>query len=170
MNNKLKIKGRLKTYLQASLLLGILLAVVDIWIYVIDIKAGIVLSCFVVFYLITVLVLMNFNRSILMNELISFATQYGQIQRQLLRDLELPHALLDETGKIIWTNKAFEVIVGKEKGYKKSVTSLFPIITKDKISKNIEHTEIPFEFQGRDFVAKTHKINLKEMVENSDIF
>ena len=169
MNNKLKIKGRLKTYLQASLLLGILLAVVDIWIYVIDIKAGIVLSCFVVFYLITVLVLMNFNRSILMNELISFATQYGQIQRQLLRDLELPHALLDETGKIIWTNKAFEVIVGKEKGYKKSVTSLFPIITKDKISKNIEHTEKPFEFQGRDFVAKTHKINLKEMVDSSDI-
>ena len=138
MNNKLKIKGRLKTYLQASLLLGILLAVVDIWIYVIDIKAGIVLSCFVVFYLITVLVLMNFNRSILMNELISFATQYGQIQRQLLRDLELPHALLDETGKIIWTNKAFEVIVGKEKGYKKSVTSLFPIITKDKINNNCD--------------------------------
>ena len=39
MKHKLKLKGKLQTYLQLSMLLGILLAVVDIWIYTLDIKA-----------------------------------------------------------------------------------------------------------------------------------
>ena len=47
MKHKLKLKGKLQTYLQLSMLLGILLAVVDIWIYTLDIKAGVVLSGFV---------------------------------------------------------------------------------------------------------------------------
>ena len=38
MKHKLKLKGKLQTYLQLSMLLGILLAVVDIWIYTLDIK------------------------------------------------------------------------------------------------------------------------------------
>lgn len=97
MKHKLKLKGKLQTYLQLSMLLGILLAVVDIWIYTLDIKAGVVLSGFVLFYLIMSLIMMNFNKSILMNELVSFATQYGQIQKRLLRDFEVPTALLDET-------------------------------------------------------------------------
>lgn len=104
-----------------------------------------------------------------MNELISFATQYGQIQRRLLRDLELPHALLDDSGKVIWTNKAFETVVHKEKGYKKSITSLFPIISKDKMPGELEETEVELEYETRNYLAKMKKISLKEMVENSDI-
>ena len=111
MKHKLKLKGKLQTYLQLSMLLGILLAVVDIWIYTLDIKAGVVLSGFVLFYLIMSLIMMNFNKSILMNELVSFATQYGQIQKRLLRDFEVPTALLDENGKVIWTNRTFEETV-----------------------------------------------------------
>ena len=59
-----------------------------------------------------------YNKPIIMNELISFATEYGQIQRKLLRDLELPYALLDDSGKVIWTNIAFENVVHQPKGYK----------------------------------------------------
>ena len=58
---------------------------------------------------------------------------------KLLRDLDLPHALLDENGKIIWTNIAFEKAVDKEKGYRKSITSLFPSITA--ISKKPKYKE-----------------------------
>ena len=43
MKHKLKLKGKLQTYLQLSMLLGILLAVVDIWIYTLDIKAGVLI-------------------------------------------------------------------------------------------------------------------------------
>ena len=171
MKNSVKLKGRMKSYLQSSLYLGFLLIAVDVLIYFIDIRAGLVLSCFILFYLAIVLSLMFYNKPIIINELISFATQYGQIQRRLLRDLDLPHALLDENGKIIWTNIAFEKAVDKEKGYRKSITSLFPSITKDRLPGNIEEDEVEFDvdYEGYNYIARLKKISLKEMAENSDI-
>ena len=169
MKTKIKLKGRLRTYLQTTLLLGVLLSLVNVWIYVIDIKAGLILTVFVIIYFICCLLLLSYNKPIIMNELISFATQYGQIQRQLLRDLELPHVLLDENGLVIWTNKAFENVIHKQKGYKKSIFTLFPEITKEKLPNEIDETDISIVFEERDFEAKMRKISLKEMVAQSDI-
>ena len=171
MKNSVKLKGRLKSYLQSSLYLGFLLIAVDILIYMIDYRAGLVLSGFIIFYIAIILSLMFYNKPIIMNELVSFATQYGQIQRRLLRDLELPHALLDDGGKIIWTNIAFERMVHQDKGYRKSITSLFPSITKDKLPGMDGEDEVEFdmEYESGNYVAKLKKISLKEMAQNSDI-
>ncbi len=157
--------------MQSSLYLGLLLVAVDILIYMIDYRAGLVLSGFIIFYIAIILSMMFYNKPVIMNELVSFATQYGQIQRRLLRDLELPHALLDDAGKIIWTNIAFEKVVHQEKGYRKSVTSLFPSITKDKLPGMNGEDEVEFdlEYESGNYVAKLKKISLKEMAENSDI-
>ena len=161
----------MKSYLQSSLYLGFLLVAVDILIYMMDYRAGLVLSGFIVFYIAIILSMMLYNKPIIMNELVSFATQYGQIQRRLLRDLELPHALLDDTGKVIWTNIAFEKVVHQEKGYHKSITALFPSITKDKLPGNGGEDEVEFDidYESGNYIAKLKKISLKEMAENSDI-
>lgn len=171
MKNSVKLKGRLKSYLQSSLYLGFLLIIVDVLIYFIDYRAGLVLTCFIIFYLAIILSLMFYNKPIIINELISFATQYGQIQRRLLRDLDLPHALLDESGKIIWTNIAFEKAVDKDKGYRKSITSLFPSITKDRLPGNVaeDEVELNVDYGECNYIAKLKKISLKEMAQNSDI-
>lgn len=171
MKNNVRLKGRLKSYLQSSLYLGFLLVAVDVLIYMIDYRAGLVLSVFLILYFAIILSMMLYNKPIIMNELISFATQYGQIQRRLLRDLELPHALLDDTGKIIWTNIAFERLVHQDKGYRKSVTSLFPSITKDKLPGINEEDEVEFdvEYESGNYIAKLKKISLREMALNSDI-
>ena len=171
MKNSVKLKGRLKSYLQSSLYLGFLLIAVDVLIYMLDLRAGLLLSGFIIFYIAIVLSMMVYNKPVIMNELVSFATQYGQIQRRLLRDLELPHALLDDAGKIIWTNIAFEKLVHQDKGYRKSVTSLFPSITRDKLPGVNEEDEVEFdvEYESGNYIAKMKKISLKEMAENSDI-
>lgn len=171
MKNTVKLKGRMKAYLQSSLYLGFLLAVVDILVYMLDYRAGLVLTAFLIFYFAIILSMMLYNKPIIMNELISFATQYGQIQRRLLRDLELPHALLDDAGKIIWTNIAFEHITHQEKGYRKSVTTLFPSMTKDKLPGRDGEGEVEFrlEYENGNYLAKLKMISLKEMAENSDI-
>ncbi len=171
MKNSVKLKGRLKAYLQTSLYLGFLLMAVDLLIYFLDYRAGLVLSGFIIIYIAIILSMLFYNKPIIMNELISFATQYGQIQRRLLRDLELPHALLDDTGKIIWTNIAFEKTVHQEKGYHKSITSLFPSITKDKLpgTNGEDEAEFDIEYESGNYIAKLKKISLKEMAENSDI-
>lgn len=172
MKNTVKLKGRMKSYLQSSLYLGFLLAVVDILVYMLDYRAGLVITAYLLFYIAIVLAMMLYNKPIIMNELISFATQYGQIQRRLLRDLELPHALLDDTGKIIWTNIAFEKLTHQEKGFHKSVTALFSSITKDKLpgqEDTEDEVEFRVEYENGTYLAKLKKISLKEMAENSDI-
>lgn len=171
MKNSVKIKGRLKSYLQSSLYLGFLLIAIDLLIALIDYRAGLILGCFLVFYFTIILALMFYNKPIIINELISFATQYGQIQKRLLRDLDLPHALLDDSGKVIWTNSAFEKVVDKEKGYRKSITTLFPSITKEKLPgiNGGEEAEFNVEYDERTYAAKLKKISLKEMAQNSDI-
>ena len=171
MKNSVKLKGRLKSYLQASLYLGFLLIAVDILVYLIDYRAGLVLSGFIIFYFAIILAMMFYNKPVIMNELVSFATQYGQIQRRLLRDLELPHALLDDAGKVIWTNIAFERLVHQEKGYHKSITALFPSVTKDKLPgvNGEDEAEFELEYESGNYVAKLKKISLKEMAHNSDI-
>ncbi len=171
MKNKIKLKGKLKFQFSFMLYMGFLMLLIDVGVFTFDVKAGILLAAFIVVYFIADTAVYLHIKPVIMNELISFATQYGQIQRRLLRDLDLPHALLDVQGKVIWTNKEFENLVHKEKGYKKSITTLFPGMTRDKLpGRNGDvFTEMDVDFENRDFHVKARKISLKEMAMNSDI-
>lgn len=170
MKNRIKIKGMLKTYLMIAIYMGILMVAVTAAIFTLNYNAGVLMAAFTVFYLIIMGLLTFRNKPIIMNELVSFATEYGQIQRKLLRELELPYVLLDDTGKIMWMNKFFEQLVHKQKGYNKSITSIFTELTRDKLPNDeIDETEFSFSFEDRDFNAKCRKVSLKEMAENSDV-
>lgn len=169
MKNRVRIKGTMKTYLQASLYLGILMLFVTVAIWLIDYRAGAVMGGFTALYLIIISILLYRNKPIIMNELISFATEYGQIQRKLLRELELPYVLLDDSGNIMWMNKAFEVLANKKKGYTKAISTIFPELTKEKLPGELDETECSFSYEERDFHAKCRKVSLKDMAENSDI-
>jgi len=171
MKTKMRIKGRLRTYLRFTIYLGALLCVIDVAAFFMNRSAAIMLIAFTVIYFAVTLVLYFVNKPLIMNELVSFATEYGQIQKRLLRELELPYALLDEEGKVMWTNKAFENTVHQPKGYSKSITSLFPTITVDRLpdGDTIEETECELEYENRDYTAKFRKISLKEMAEHSNM-
>lgn len=171
MNKNLKIKGKLRLYFRLPLWFGFLLALTDLVVYSIDFKSGVIMSAFTSVYMLVFLLTEHFNRPILMNELVSFATQYGQIQKKLLKDLELPHALLDDTGKVIWANTAFLALLEKQSAEGKAISTFFPSITKDKLpNEETDSVEVDFQQEERDFHAQLKKIPLSEMVENSDIF
>lgn len=169
MKNKIKIKGRLKLLVNYSLYLGFLLLGINAAIYVLDIRAGLVLSIFAALYFIIECIVLHNTKRVIIHELVSFATEYGQIQRRLLRELELPYALLDENGKIIWMNKEFENTVHKERGYNKSITSIFPSIAKEKLPGEMDETEFEIDFEQSNYVTRMKKISLKNMVNNSEI-
>ncbi len=169
LKSKMKLKGRLKKYMQTSLYLGLLLAVVNLVVYLINIPSGLVVTCFVLLYFAVVLSLQFYNKPVIINELVSFATQYGQIQKVLLRELEIPYAMLDDGGKIVWTNEAFEKVVHKDKGYRKSITSLFPSVTRERLPGEQERSELDIVYENSNYVAKMRKISLEDMLVSSDI-
>ena len=171
MKKHIKLKGRLKFFTRFSFYLGALLLAVDLAIFMMDVRSGLLLLGYAVFYFGVTITLYFYNKPVIMNELVSFATEYGQIQRMLLRELDIPYALLDDGGKVIWTNAAFENAVHQPKGYNKSITSLFPTITRDKLPDDAGLDEAQYElhFEDCEYLAKFRKLGLRETVEHSDI-
>ena len=49
--NRMRLKGQLRMYMSWPLIMTILLAAVDIWVYVIDKKAGFIMTVFILFHL-----------------------------------------------------------------------------------------------------------------------
>ena len=167
--NKIRLKGKLKTFLRIFIYLGILLTCVMVAVFTVDFTAGLIVAAFTALYLMAVLYLYFYNKPVIMNELISFATEYGQIQKRLLRELDLPHALLDDTGKIVWTNVAFEKATHQEKGFRKPISVLFSNITPEKFPVGEEEVHQDVEYEGNFYTLKMKKISLEEMAANSDI-
>ena len=167
--NRIKLKGKLKTYLSVFTFLGFLLLLVNIGVFTVDFTAGLILLVFTGLYFVAVIYLNFYNKPIIMNELVSFATQYGQIQKKLLRELDLAHAVLDDSGKVVWSNIAFERIVHQEKGFRKNITALFPSITQDKFPAGYDEVSYEIEYENSNYTIKMKRISLKEMADNSDI-
>ncbi len=169
MSKKVKFKGQIRSYIQWPLRFSILILVFNIGMYFVDIYAGFVMSAFAVIYISIALLLYFRNRMLIINELISFATQYGQVQKQLLRDLELPYALLDESGKVIWTNESFEHTLRVKKGYRKSIMSLIPEMHKGILPGIESETELMITHEDRDYRISMKKVSMEAMLAASTI-
>ena len=87
---KVKFKGPLRTYMIWPLVLTILFVICNVIVYFMNRRAGYVVSGAVLIYLVIALILFFRNKHAVVNDMVSFATQYGQVQKQLLRDLEVP--------------------------------------------------------------------------------
>ena len=168
MDGKIKIKGQLKFYMQWPMILTVLLVFMDILVFTVDRKAGGLVSIFVAAYVLIVVFLYFHSRAVIMNELISFATQYGQVQKTLLKEFIVSYALLDYNGKILWMNDAFAALSGKNRRYRKSITNLFPELTKDKLPTERE-AEVTFQYEEKDFRAVMRPISIQRLLEESGL-
>lgn len=169
MKKKIKLKGHLRNYMYWPLLLTVILVLLNMPMYIWDLRAAAIVSCFLVVYLIVVTVAYHANKPMLVNELINFATQYGTVQKKLLNEFEIPYALLDFNGKVLWVNEQFTLITGKDKSYHKSVTTIFPGITKQMVQQEETVEHLRMEWQDYHFRVEMRKIFFEEMTENSAI-
>lgn len=178
MSKKLKVTGKIKVFFLLLILLGVLLIAANVPIYFLNVRAGIAVSIFVILYFIGILALWLYLRSFLLDEMVSFATQYGQVQKAILRELKIPHALMDENGRILWVNDAFENLTGVSRKTKQTIQNIFPEITKDTIPNGRideqggrwEEEELSLKFEDRFFRILIRQIDITEMVKDSEFF
>ncbi|HIT88947.1 MAG TPA: DHH family phosphoesterase [Candidatus Merdenecus merdavium] len=169
MKNKIKMSGQLMIYIKWPIFLTMLLVIMNVCIYFVSVKAGLIMTMFVGVYLLITLILYFYNRPLIMNELISFATQYGQIQKTLLKQFEIPYGLLDTDGKIMWMNKEFQHVTGKDKNYRKSITSIFERVTKEKLPVKETQSNIHVSYNERDYRISLQKVSLDNIAESVNI-
>lgn len=170
MNKRIKFRGTIRLYMQWPVLLIALLAVMNVCMYLVDIGCGVLMTLFVLLYSVLVLYLYFHNRQLFINEMINFAVGYGQIQKKLLKELSLPYALLDDTGKVIWMNNAFCDVTGKSRSYKKSITNIFPSITKDRLPSTNDVSMMELHLENGDYRVQMKKIMMESIADANNIF
>ena len=119
-----------------------------------------------IYFIFTLYMYLN-NSEILRKEMIEFATNYGQMQGELLRNFDVPYALLDETGKIEWMNDAFASAVQKDTDYRRSITTIFPSIRRESLPKDDKEIRIQVEREGFSFMAQVKKLNMADLIPSN---
>ena len=169
MSGKLKLKGHLKHLVRWPLYLSILLIALNIVVYVVSIKAGILVTLGIIFYVGIAVFLLIYQRPRMFNDLIAFASQYEFLEKRVLEELALPYAIMDMQGRMIWSNKMFAQLTGKDQFYQKNVSTIFPDITTNKLPVSEEHeiSEVSTQFGDRIYRISMQRIVLDAAVASS---
>lgn len=166
----LQFNGKLKRYFQAPLYMIFVFLAGDIGLLFYNIRIGAVTGVFVLLYAAIVLVLYRVIMVRLNEEIIHFATHYGTVQKELLDKFQIPYALLDAGGKILWMNEEFAGVSGKDKHYQKSISTVFREITKESLAKVQQDSfNVQVELNDRVYQASMQKLYFTEMGEGSQI-
>jgi len=169
MKSKIRFRGKLLVLsVLAPNFLTIPLVLADIGLYFYDVALGLILTGFVIIYFVIEVSLYHYTKPRLTNEVINFATQYATVQKRLLNEFEIPYALLDYAGKILWVNEQFSELTGVDRNYHKSITTLFSSITREISAKERGDAGYPGE-KGRSvfFRLSLNRIYFNDIVEES---
>ena len=149
MAKNIKFKGKLWVHFNWPFIVGLVFVAGNISVYFYDAKCGMAVSAFLVVFLLATLAMSVWSGKYIVNEIVNFATQYSTVQKQLLNEFQIPYALLDGTGKVLWMNEKFEEMTGVDKKYHKSITGIFPALTKEAIYRAEEISDIRFEHEDK---------------------
>ena len=171
MNKKFKLRGHLKHLTRWPLYLTVLLIALNVLVYMIDCKAGLVVTLGTLIYAACAVWILLYHRPQMFNDLIAFASQYEVLEKRVLEDLALPYAVMDMEGRMIWSNKEFSELTGKDQYYRKNVNTIFADVTPDKlpVSEEQDISEISTQVGDRIYRISMQRIRLGEDMVHAKI-
>ena len=169
-NQKVRLKGQLRLYMQWPAIMAVLLVAVNIWTYKIDRRAGTLMFIFVLIYIVMTGVLYLYSKSLIMKDLVEFAAQYGIVQNTLLKELAVPYAILLEDGKAVWMNDQFiEVLGGKPKA-ETYISKYIPEINKSIFPKEENDVVSMDVYYGtKEYKAELRKVSVEGFSETEQL-
>lgn len=168
--DNIHFKGQLKLYMQWPAFMTVLLVIMNVWIYMINRSAGFLMSAFVIVYAVIAFILYFYNKSLLMADLVEFASQYGGVQDILLKQLSIPYAILLDDGKIIWVNSQFTEVIGTGLRPDTYLSKYIPELNRSVFPKEEnEQTEMQVCYAGRDYIVELMKVSLEGFSKKEEI-
>lgn len=171
MDGKFKLKGHLKYLTRWPLYLTALLVIVNAAVYAIEVKAGAVMTVGILIYMVCAAGIFFYHRPQMFNDLVAFASQYEFLEKRVLEELALPYAIMDMDGRMIWCNRVFAELTGKDQFYRKNISTIFPDITKEKlpVSGENEISEISTQAGDRIYRISMQQVRLGEAMVHSEV-
>lgn len=166
---RMRLKGQLRMYMQWPLIMTILLVAMNIWTYVVDKKAGFIMSVFVLVYFVIAGAMYFYNRSLIFADLVQFSAQYKGIENRLLKELAIPYAITLEDGHILWKNDYFTTLMEGQKR-EKYLNRIIPELHPGVFPKNdMEHVELEVRFKDRDYQVELRRVSVEGFSEKEEL-
>ena len=169
MNKGIRFKGFLDLYLRWPFYLFVLLVAGSIGIFCIDKQAGLASLIVDLVYLLIAWIVFYAQKKRFVEEMISFATNYGQVQKHIMMDMMIPYALIDRSGRFLWMNKQFMDIIGKGSDYHKSITTIFPQVIPERFPSAEQVRDFFVNKDGRDYRMQIKPISVEELTQDSEM-
>lgn len=126
-----RLRGHTAFYLKMPIYFAVVFIPLVCYTWFDDRKLSFILSAAFLVYVIVSVSLYFFEKRKYVKELVDFAADYSQVQKELIKGIELPYGLIDSDGKLLWCNAALEDITGHA-GLKK-IYDIFPDIKQEDI-------------------------------------
>ena len=158
MGNKRRVRGTFRLYLQWPLLLSALLIVLTAIVGAVSLKAGIIVSIFTLVYIGIALWLYFSRKRGMLEGLISFASAYGKNSQAFMDEMLIPYGIADKSGYFLWANRELRALLDEEKNGARSITALFPEVTREMLATKGEIVSVHSSLGDRKF-----RVDLKEV-------
>ena len=165
----MQLKGQLRMYMRWPLIMTLLLIGMDAWVYMVDKKAGLLMSVIIIIYVGIAFSLYFYNRSLILADLIQFSVQYKGIENRLLKELAIPYAIALEDGRILWKNDCFlNLTEGQRK--ERYLNRMIPELHPGVFPKNdVDHVELEVTYRERSYQAELRKVSLEGFSEKEEL-
>lgn len=163
MNEK-KIQETMRSYLRWPLMLSLLLVAVNLHMYTLDVKIGILMTIYVILYIIIALLLFFYKRKALLGDLVQYAIRFNRTVNRLANSLDLPIAITDWTGTCLWCNWQFTKLFCTGMTRRKfTIESAIPNLSVKTFPKTIdENSEIHFHTEEKYYKAVIQKVDMTD--------
>ena len=166
----MRLKGQLRMYMNWPLIMTILLVAMNLWLYMIDKKAGFMMSVFILVYLAIAGGLYFYNRSLILADLIQFSAQYKGIEHTLLKELAVPYAIALEDGRILWRNDAFDALMTQGPRKEKYLNKIIPDLHPGVFPKwDLDHSLMEVAYKDRDYQVELRRVSLQGFSQKEEL-
>ena len=167
MKKKVRVTSAMRTYLRWPLLMVPFILFMNISILVMDQKAGIIMAGYTLLYILIAMILYFTKRKTLLRDMVCYAAAYGKVQKQLLREMELPLAVMDMEGHLLWANDEFVDIIKDEKAGRRNISNVIPELSAELFPNNELDEEVHITLDERKYCAVLRRITLEEDAEEN---
>lgn len=164
-NSRMVLNGKIIKYLRWPINLSLFWIVITAVVFFMDKKSGgVMMLATLIFVTIAIATMIRIYPNI-KRYLVDFGAEYSQIQRQMLHEFEIPYALLDCGGRILWLNEEMKEICGGYLVNNKNIVNIFHEFTEDKYEFREDKKEFNVEYEEKIYRAVLKKFKMKEAVE-----
>ena len=162
---KIKHWGSLRSYMAWPLFLSVLSVLGAICICLMNARAGAVAcACAALMILASVLCYLLYRKRI-MRELVSFGSDYAQVQKQLLNEMAVPYAMIDENTRLLWRNAEFERLMNGAVRLNRPLNTAFPDLVSSALPASQECTQLHLQYGNLRLRAEIRRVLISGALE-----